>query len=143
MVGLAVTAGIEAVAGDFPRRCLKRGDCAQVRPGRLRAQPLRVVPGGDQEQGGGVGADPVQGEQAGGTSGDERADELIQALELGAGEFRAPARLAQRDAGGVADDVAGPGPQRRQAADQACGRVPGEPDAQVIGPGQDQCPWPG
>ena len=77
----------------------------QVRPGRLAAQPLRVVPGGDQEQGGGVGADTMQGEQPGGTSGDERADELIQVLELGVEEFRAPAQLAQRDAGGVADNV--------------------------------------
>ena len=94
MVGLAVTAGIEAVAGDFPRRCLERGDRAQVRPGRLAAQPLRVVPGGDQEQGGGVGADPVQGEQAGGPGGDERGDELIQALELGVEEFRAPGLLS-------------------------------------------------
>ena len=66
VAGLAVTAGIEAVAGDFPRRCLERGGRAQVRPGGLAAQPLRVVPGRDQEQGGGVGADPVQGEQAGG-----------------------------------------------------------------------------
>ena len=140
MVGLAVTAGIEAVAGDFPRRCLERGDRAQVRPGGLAAQPLGVVPGRDQEQGGGVGADPVQGEQAWGTSGDERGDELVEALELPVEELGAPSQLAQRDASGVADDVAGPGPQRRQAADQGSGRVPGEPGAQVIGPGQDQGP---
>ena len=124
MVGLAVTAGIEAVAGDFPRRCLERGDRAQVRPGRLAAQPLRVVPGRDQEQGGGVGADTMQGEQPGGTSGDERGDELIQALELPVEELRAPAQFPQRDAGGVADNVAGPGPQRRQAADQARWMIP-------------------
>ena len=85
--------------------------CAQA---ASRAQPLRVVPGGDQEQGGGVGADAVQGEQAGGAGGDERDDELVEALELAVEELGAPAQLAQRDAGGVADDVAGPGPQRRQ-----------------------------
>ena len=111
--------------------------CAQAASERSRS---RVVPGGDQEQGGGVGADTVQGEQAGGTSGDERGDELIQALELAVEELRAPAQLPQRDTSGVADDVAGPGPQRRQAADQAGGRVPGEPGAQVVGPGQDQRP---
>jgi hypothetical protein len=37
-----------------------------VRPGGLAAQPFRVVCGGDQQQGGGVGADAVQGEQAAG-----------------------------------------------------------------------------
>ena len=97
MVGLAVAAGIEAVTSDFPRRCLDRGGRAQVRPGGLRAQPLRVISGGDQEQGGGVGADAVQGEQAGGTSGDERGDELIQALELGVEELAraGPVRAAR------------------------------------------------
>ena len=99
-----------------------------------------MVPGRDQEQGSGVGADTMQGEQTGDTSGDERDDELIQALELPVKELRAPSQLPQRDTGGVADDVAGPGPQRRQAADQASGRVPGEPGAQVVGPGQDQGP---
>jgi hypothetical protein len=57
-----------------------------------------VVPGGDQEQGGGVGADTVQGEQPGGASGGERGDELIQALELGAGNSarRPSSRSAMR-----------------------------------------------
>ena len=49
MVGLAVAAGIEAVTSDFPRRCRDRDDRAQVRPGRLGAQPLRVIPGGDRQ----------------------------------------------------------------------------------------------
>ena len=68
-----------------------------MRPGGLTAQPLGVVPGRDQEQGSGVGADTMQGEQAGGTSGDERDDELIQALELGVEELRAPSQLPQRE----------------------------------------------
>ena len=55
-------------------------------------------------------------------------------------ELGAPAQLAQRDPGGVADDVAGPGPQRRQLGDQVSGRVRGEPGAQVIGAGHDQGP---
>ena len=38
---------------------------AQVGPGGFGAEPFGVVPGGDQEQRGGVGADAVQGEQAG------------------------------------------------------------------------------
>ena len=58
-----------------------------MRPGSLTAQPLRVIPGGDQQQGSGVGADAVQGEQAGGTGGDERNDELIQVPDLGVEEL--------------------------------------------------------
>ena len=111
VVGLAVAAGVEAVAGDFPRRRRDRGGRAQVRPGGLRAQPFRVVPGRDQEQGGGVGADPVQGEQAGGTSGDERGDELVEALELTIEELSTPSQLPQRGAGGVADNIARTGTQ--------------------------------
>ena len=60
-----------------------------MRPGRLGPQPCGVVSGGDQEQGGGVGADAVQGEQAGGAGGDERDDQLVQALELAVEELRA------------------------------------------------------
>src|SRR3974390_2716698 len=90
--------GLRRWRGTFPDDAGVGGGRAQVCPGGLRAQPLRVIPGGDQEQGGGVGADTVQGEQAGGTSGDERGDELVETLELGAGELRAPAQFAQRDA---------------------------------------------
>ena len=53
---------------------------------------------------------------------------------------RAPSQLAQRDADGIADDVAGAGPQRREPGDQGGRGVPGEPGPQVIGPGQDQGP---
>jgi hypothetical protein len=63
VAGLAVAAGIEAVAGPLAGGRRDRGGRAQVRPGRLGPQPVRVVPGRDQEQGGGVRADAVQGEQ--------------------------------------------------------------------------------
>jgi hypothetical protein len=82
-----------------------------LRPGGLGAEPPGVVAGGDEEQRGGVRADPVQGEQPGGAGGDEGDDKLVEALELAVEELRAPAQLAQREPGGVADDVAGPGPQ--------------------------------
>ncbi len=55
-------------------------------------------------------------------------------------EFSTPSQLAQRDPGVVADDVAGAGPQRGQLGDQVVGRVLGEPGADVVGAGQDQCP---
>ena len=91
VVGLAVAAGVEPAAGDLPRRCGDRGDGAQVRPGGLRAQPLRVVPGGDQQQRGGIRADAVEGEQARGAGGDERDDELVEPVDLPVEELRAPA----------------------------------------------------
>ena len=87
-----------------------------------------------------MGADSVEGEQAGGAGGHQRDDELVQALELAAEEPGAPPQLAQRDAGGVAGHIAGAGPQRRQAGYQRPWRVPGEPGPQVIGAGQDQGP---
>jgi len=61
-----------------------------MRPGRLGPQPCGVVCGGDQEQGGGVGAGAVQGEQAGGAGGDERDDQLAGAPGLAGGEGGAP-----------------------------------------------------
>ena len=50
-----------------------------------------MVAGGDQQHGGGVRADAVEGEQAGGAGGHQRDDEPIQALELAAGDH--PERL--------------------------------------------------
>jgi hypothetical protein len=50
-------------------------------------------PGGDEQQRRGVGADPVQGEQARRPGSDEGLDELIQALELAVQELRAPSQL--------------------------------------------------
>ena len=71
-----------------------------------------MVTCGDQEQRGGIGADAVQGKQAGRTAGHQGDDELIQVCELTAGELRSP------------------------VGDQAGDRVPGEPRPQVIGPCQ-------
>ena len=44
--------------------------------------------------------------------GYQRDDELVQALELAVQELRPPPELPQRDADGVAGDLAGPGPER-------------------------------
>jgi hypothetical protein len=96
-----------------------------------------VVPGGDQEQRGGVRADAIEREQAGGAGSHAGDDQFVGVLELAAGELGAPTQLAHRDPGGVADDVAGAGPQRRQLSDQVCGVMLGEPGPQVVGAGQD------
>src|ERR1035441_8798629 len=67
-----------------------------MRPGGLGAEPLGVVPGGDQEQRGGVRADAVQGHQAGGVPGDQGHDERIEADDLAVQELGAAAQLPQR-----------------------------------------------
>ena len=74
MVGLPVTAGVEPVPGDFPRRRRDGRGGAQVRPGGLAAQPLGVVSRRDEQQRRGVRPDSVEGEQAGGAGGDQRDD---------------------------------------------------------------------
>ena len=77
---------------------------------------------------------PYKASRPGRTAGHQGDDELIQSRELAVEELSAPPQLPQRDPGGIADSIAGPGPQRRQLADQGGDRVPGEPRAQVIGP---------
>jgi hypothetical protein len=59
-----------------------------------------MVPGGDEQQRGGAGPDPVQGEQARGAGGDQGDDELVQAAELAAGNCarRPSSRSATRTA---------------------------------------------
>jgi hypothetical protein len=56
-----------------------------------------MVPGGDQHQRGGVRADAVQAQQARRAGGDQRDDQLIQALHLRVQELGAAAQLAQRN----------------------------------------------
>jgi hypothetical protein len=46
-----------------------------------------VIPGRDEEDGGGIRADPVQGQQAGSAGRYQRHDQLIEAAELAAGEL--------------------------------------------------------
>ena len=58
-----------------------------MRPRALAAQPFGMVPGGDQQQRGGIRADAEQAEQARRAGGDQRADQLIQAADLGAGNW--------------------------------------------------------
>jgi hypothetical protein len=98
VVGLPVAGGVEAVPFGLAGGGGDRGGGAQVGPGGFGAEPFGVVPGGDQEQGGGVGADTMQGEQPGGTSGDERGDELIQASSWAPGNSarRPSSRSAMR-----------------------------------------------
>jgi hypothetical protein len=68
-------------------------------------QPPRMVARRDEQQRRSVRADAVCGEQAGGAGGHKRGDEIVEALELAVEEGGAPSQFAQRDPGGVADDV--------------------------------------
>jgi hypothetical protein len=76
----------------------------------------------------------AQGEQAGSAGGDERDDQLVQALELAVGELRAPSQLAQRDPGGVAHRAAGAGPQRGRLGHQGGYGVPANRVRRSSGP---------
>jgi hypothetical protein len=68
-----------------------------------------VIPGRDEQQRRGARADPVHGEQARGAGGDQGDDEIVQAAELAVQELGAPSQFPQRDADGIARDVAGAG----------------------------------
>src|SRR5215470_2949550 len=94
VVGLAVPAGIEAVAGDLSRGCGEGSSAAQVRPGSLGAQPLGMVARGDQQHGRGVGADAVEREQARRAGRHQGNDQLIEAGLLAVQELGAAAGLA-------------------------------------------------
>ena len=61
VVGVAVAAAIQPVAVGPARGRRHGGGAAQVREGRLGAQPLGVVAGGDQQLPGGVDPDPGAG----------------------------------------------------------------------------------
>ena len=89
-------------------------------------------PGGDQQQRGGIGAGAVQAEQARRAGGDQRADQLIEAAQLGVQELDAPAQIAQRDPGRITGHVARPGAQRRDRGGQRGRGMPGEPGPQPI-----------
>ena len=117
MVGLAVAAGVEPVAGDFPRRCRDRGDRAQVCPGCLGAgsrcgwSPAAISQQGGVYPGRRRAKASRPGELAGGHQGD---DERIQARELAVEELRAlaPAPAAR------------PGGRSRQLLSRAGDTVP-------------------
>jgi len=95
-----------------------------------------VIPGRDQQQGGSAGAGTVAAEQAGGTGGDQRDDEVIEPLKLRAGELGAPAELAQRDADRVVNGITWPGPQRRDPFRQGSRGVAVSDDEVRPGPSQ-------
>src|SRR3712207_9132406 len=57
-VGLAVAAAVESMAVRLARGGRDRGGAAEHRERRFGVQPVGVLPGGDQQLAGDVGADP-------------------------------------------------------------------------------------
>jgi hypothetical protein len=68
VVGLAVTAAVEALAVGAARGRRDRRDAAQVREGGLPAEPLGVVAGGDQQLVSGVDPNSGQATRVGATA---------------------------------------------------------------------------
>jgi hypothetical protein len=77
-----------------------------MRPGCLATQPVRVVTSGDEQNGGGIKPHAVKGQEARSALGDKGAQQRVEAADLILKPAGSPAQLAQRDAGGVADDIA-------------------------------------
>jgi hypothetical protein len=67
-----------------------------------------MVPSGDQEEWGGLGANAGQGEQAGRAGGHQGDDQIVGALHLVIEELGAPSQFPQGEPGGIAGRVAGP-----------------------------------
>jgi hypothetical protein len=97
-----VTAAVEPVAGPLAGRCGDWGDATLVGPGCPGTEPFGVIPSGDQEQCGGLGAHAVEGGQARCADGHGRDDEVVQALDLAVQELAAPSRFRQGEPGGIA-----------------------------------------
>jgi hypothetical protein len=73
-----------------------------VREGGLRAQPLQVLPGGDQQLAGVDGADAKQGGGARCGPGDQAAELLVELAELLSQGQGAVGDSAQGQLGGLA-----------------------------------------
>ena len=122
MVGLAVPASVEPVpAGDLSGGGLERGDTAQMRPGGFAAHPLRVVAGGDTEDGGGVDTDAVEAHQTGSRGGDELAEDDLEPGDLLVHAQHPSPEAAHRQLRGVDHRVAvGSGSQRGGLRREPC-----------------------
>ena len=92
-----------------------------------------MIPGRDQQQGRGIGADAVEADRLG-AGGDERDDEVIEPFELAVEELHAPAELPQRDADRVLGGVTGPGRSAAIASASAAAVSPANRARRSSGP---------
>lgn len=94
-VGLAVAAAVESVAVAAAGGYGDRGGAAEP-GGCFGAEPVRVVPGGDQELPGGLHSDAGQGEQFGSDSADQRGELGVEVVDLRLQRLLAAGQGAQR-----------------------------------------------
>ena len=81
------------------------GDPAEVGEGGFGGDPLGVVAGGDEQQGGGVGAHTVQGEEARRGGFDQGGELVIEAGAVGVDVEHPAAEGLHGELGGVHDRV--------------------------------------
>ena len=62
-------------------------------------EPVGVVAGGDEQGGGGLGADAVAGDERGGGGGHEGTEDGVDACDLGVEGLDAAGELAERELG--------------------------------------------
>ena len=115
-------------------RGVDRGDPAEVGEGGLGGDPLGVVAGGDEQQGGGVGADTVEGEQARRGRADEVGELVVEAGAVGVDVEHPAAEGLHGQLGGVHDGVAvGVRAQRGGGLGEGADGDATEPFPQLIG----------
>lgn len=111
---------------------------AEMRPGCFGAQPVGMIAGRDDQDGGDVRAGSVHLEQARGLLLDERKQQPVEVFDLGGQVLGSSAELSQGDAGGITDDVTGAGPKDGQLGDEIVGAAMLESGAQIVGASNDK-----
>ena len=109
LVGVAVAAAVEAVAGGLPAGGLDGAGAAEGGEGCVAVEALGVVAGGDEECGGCVGSDAVGGEQGGVGGSAQGAEFAVEGGDLSAERLVAPGEAAQRTFGRREQRVGGGG----------------------------------
>src|ERR1039457_7502442 len=89
-------------------------------PGRLRAQAVRMISRRQQQVGGDIRPDAVNGEKSCRSERHQRSDELVEAADLGVEELGALSQLGQCGAGSISDDIVPAGPERGEGGTQRC-----------------------
>ena len=113
---------------------MDRGDPAEVGEGGLGGDPFGVIAGGDQQQGGGVGADTVEGGEARRGGRDESGELVAEAGTVGVDVDDAPAEGVHGQLGGIHDGVTvGVRAKRRGLASEGVDGDVTEPFPQLIG----------
>ena len=81
-VGLPVPAAVESVTAGHARGGREWGDAAEHGEAGLRAEPVGVVAGGDQQLAGDLGPDPHPVQELRREGGDQRLDEFVEGGDL-------------------------------------------------------------